>query len=104
MIVYNITIKVDRQIENDWLAWQHAEHIPEIMQTGMFSHYRFYRLLDQEDEDGNTFVVQYFAPDETFYKRYIEEFAPALREKAIQKWSNGFVAFRTTMELISGAG
>jgi len=48
MIVYNVTIKVDPQIEKDWIKWQKSENIPEIMATGLFSEYKFYRLLEQD--------------------------------------------------------
>jgi hypothetical protein len=52
MIVYNITIKITPEIETDWLHWQKQEHIPEVMATGNFTHFHFYRLLQQEDDEG----------------------------------------------------
>ena len=101
MIVYNITNKVMHEIVTEWLQWQKEEHIPEIMRTGLFTEYKFFRLLEQEEEEGLTFVVQYFTPSIENYQRYINEFAPALREKAMQKWGHQFVAFRTVMEVVN---
>lgn len=100
MICYNITNKLITQIEADWVKWQKEEHIPEIMSTGLFSEYRFFKLLN-EDEEGATYVVQYFLDSIEDYKKYISDFAPVLREKAFAKWGNSFIAFRTVMEVVS---
>jgi len=100
MIVYNITMKVNREIEKDWIRWQKEEHIVEIMRTGSFSEYKFFRLLDHEDEEGVTYVIQYFAPSIEKYNEYIEKHAPLLQKKAIDKWKDQFISFRTTMEAV----
>lgn len=101
MIVYNITVKIDPGIEQEWIEWQRGEHIPEIMATGLFSSFHFFRLLGQDDADGKTFVLQYFTSNMENYQTYLEKFAPALREKAIKKWKEGFIAFRTIMESVN---
>jgi uncharacterized protein DUF4286 len=100
MIVYNITIKILPEIEKEWIAWQHQEHIPEVMASGCFTDHRFYRLLD-EDEEGITYVVQYFASSLENYHRYSSENAESLRQKAFKKWGNQFIAFRTVMQVVS---
>ncbi|HEY8896074.1 MAG TPA: DUF4286 family protein [Niastella sp.] len=101
MIVYNITIKILPAIEDAWLQWQQQEHIPEIMASGQFSQWKMFRLLEQDDTDGLTFVVQYFAPTIENYLTYIEEFAPVLRQKAFDKWGNRFIAFQTVMQVVN---
>ena len=45
MLIYNVTIKVDRIIAREWLQWLQQEHIPAIMATGCFTEYRVVRLL-----------------------------------------------------------
>jgi hypothetical protein len=100
MIVYNITIKINPDIEESWLHWQHHEHIPDIMSTGLFTEWKMFRLLDQDESDGITYVVQYFAATANDYERYIELHAPLLREKALQRWGDQFIAFRSVMELV----
>jgi hypothetical protein len=47
-----------------------------------------------------TFVVQYFAPTLDNYHRYIEAYAPELKQKAFDKWGNRFIAFRTVMQVV----
>ena len=101
MIVYNITNKIQAAIEKEWIEWQKNEHIPEVMSSGQFTGYTFYRLLEQDESDGITYIVQYFAPDIHHYNKYINSFAPSLREKALNKWGNKFMAFRTVMQVVN---
>ena len=101
MIVYNITIKIDPSIETAWLKWQQEEHIPEVMSSGQFTDNKFFRLLDPPDNEGITYVVQYFAPTLEHYESYIAGFAPALRKKAFDRWGDQFIAFRTIMEVVN---
>lgn len=100
MILYNITLKVNPSIEEEWIRWLKEEHIPEIMATGLFTEYRFFRLLEQDDTEGKTFAVQYFAKNINDYREYIDKHAPLQREKSLKKWGNGFIAFRTVMQLM----
>ena len=101
MIVYNTTIKIDPQIEKEWIAWQKNKHIPEVMATGLFSDYKFFRLLEQDDTEGVTYVIQYFSSSIEHYKRYIDEFAKLLDEKSFAKWSDQFISFHTVMEIVN---
>jgi hypothetical protein len=101
MICYNITIKIDPQIEQEWIKWQKEEHIPGIMSTGLFNEYKFFKLLDQDESEGLTYIVQYFSSSIEQYKKYIQQFAPLLREKAFAKWGDRFIAFRTVMEVVN---
>ena len=98
MIIYNVTIKIVPEIETEWIAWMKEEHIPELMQTGLFTGHRFCRLLEHHETDGITFTAQYFCNNIHDYKKYIDQHAPAMREKGLQKFGNQFIAFRTVME------
>jgi hypothetical protein len=101
MIVYNITNKVQPEVDAEWVKWQKEEHIPDLMATGCFTDHRFFRLLEQEEEDGITYIIQYFAADIDHYQRYIDSFAPLLRKKAMDRWGNKFIAFRTIMQVVN---
>lgn len=100
MIIYNITNKVHPSIEDPWLQWQKEEHIPDTMRSGQFTDYKIFRLLEQDDSDGVTYVIQYTAPSKEHYQHYIDAFAPALRKKAFDKWGDLFIAFRTIMQVL----
>ncbi len=101
MIVYNITIKIVAEIEKEWVQWQINEHIPEIMATELFSDFKFYRLLEEDTNDGITYVVQYFSSTFENYTRYINSSASTLRQKSFEKWGDKFIAFRTVMQVVN---
>ena len=101
MIVYNITMKVDPSIESEWLEWQKKVHIPEMLDTHLFTEHKLYKLLYQDEQEGITYVVQYFCSTAAHLDEYLNKYAGLLREKAFSKWGNKFIAFRTTMELVN---
>ncbi len=98
MIIYNVTIKIVPEIEAAWIAWMKEVHIPDLMQTGLFTGHRLCRLLEHEETDGITFIAQYFCNSFKEYKNYIAQHAPSMREKGLQKFGNKFIPFRTVME------
>jgi len=101
MIVYNSTIKVDRVIESEWLIWQKNEQLPEIMRSGAFTEYKFYKLLATDDEGASTYVIQLFATTAAHLDAYLKNFAPSMNQKAILKWGDQFVIFTTTMQVVN---
>lgn len=100
MLIYNVTIKINNSILDEWMKWQMEEHIPEIMSTQLFKEYKCFRLLDQDDSEGPTFIFQYYTADRKNYDQYIQEYAPLFREKALKKWGNGFIAFRSLLQSV----
>lgn len=100
MFIYNITIKINNAILHDWMKWQTEEHIPEIMATKLFELYMIFHLLEEDESDGTTYVFQYHTSSKNNYLQYVREFAPALRDKAIKRWGNGFIAFRSLLESV----
>ena len=101
MIVYNISTKINPDIETEWVQWQQQEHIPEIMASNQFIDFKFYRLIDPEQEDGLVYILQYFSPSLENYRHYINDMAPMLRQKAFDKWGEQFIAFRTLMQVVN---
>ena len=99
MIIYNVTVKVDPSIAEDWLRWMKEEHIPDLMNTGLFCDSRVCRLLEQDESEGITYSAQYSCDSMEDYQDYIREHAPAMREKGLKKFGNKFIAFRSVMSV-----
>ncbi len=99
MILYNVTINVEDDIHDEWLAWMKKTHIPEVFSTKLFVEYKFLRVLNQsEDESGTTYCVQYFLKKLDHFLTYAEKHAPGLQAKTFEKYGNKIVAFRTLLE------
>jgi ABC-type transport system involved in cytochrome bd biosynthesis fused ATPase/permease subunit len=101
MILYNVTTKVSWQIAEQWLSWQQAIHIPEMLRTGLFTEHKIFHLLDQDEEDGPTYAVQFFLDSAEKYEEYVNRYAPVLRQKSIDLWGNQIIAFRSVMQLVN---
>ncbi len=101
MIIYNVTIKAETGIATQWMQWMQEEHLNDMMNTGLFSDYRLCRLLEQDETEGVSYVVQYHCDSVENYQTYVKEHAPKMRQKGINKFGGRFVAFRTVMEVIN---
>lgn len=98
MLLYNVTIGVDRDIEQEWLVWMKSTHIPEVMKTGLFTSNRIYKVMTHEEGDAASYAIQYFTPSLDNFQNYLENFAPALREEGQKKFGLKQVAYRTLLE------
>lgn len=100
MLLYNVTVKIDLAIHDEWLTWMRQEHIPKVMYTGTFQSYRICRLLEQDESDGITYALQYFCESYDKYRLYQEKYAPTLQREHANKFRSRFVAFRTLLKIV----
>jgi hypothetical protein len=100
MIIYNVTIKVTHAIAHEWLGWLQKEHIPDIINTGCFSHATVLHLLETDESEGPTYAIQYFTESKNKYDVYLEKFAGEMRQKSFEKWGDQFIAFRSVMQIV----
>ncbi|MEX2595447.1 MAG: DUF4286 family protein [Salibacteraceae bacterium] len=99
MIIYNVTVKVENDIHEDWINWMRETHIPDVMATGKFIEHQFAKVL-VDDEDGITYAVQYKCQDMETLTAYYEEYAPELQKEHTERFKDKFVAFRTLLEVV----
>lgn len=100
MIIYNVTIKVNNDVADEWVQWMKTEHIAELLNTGLFVDCRLCRLLEQDELEGITYSAQYFCENLDNYNKYIDTYAQDMRDKGFKKFGGKFVAFRSVMEVI----
>lgn len=97
MIVYNVTVKVENDIHDEWLSWMKEIHIPDVMKTGLFADNTMMKVLVDE-EDGITYSIQYKTTSWENLKEYQDQHAPNLQKAHTEKYQGKFVAFRTLLE------
>lgn len=100
MIIYNVTVKVEAAIADEWLQWLLHDHIPSVMNTNCFVDYKVVRLLEVDDSEGPTYAIQYFADSKADYNRYIEIHSSKMQKVSFEKWTDRFIAFRSVMEVV----
>jgi hypothetical protein len=98
MLLYNITVGIDKEVEHEWLHWMKTEHIPEVMRTNLFFDFKIYKVLHDEDETNISYSVQYLAQTLDHVTTYFEKFAPSLLEKLRLRFKDKHVAFMTLLE------
>ena len=98
MLLYNITIGIDKDVEDDWLRWMKTEHIPEVMRTNLFSEFKIYKVLHDQDDGSISYSIQYFTQSLDQVNSYFEKFAPALLEKLRLRYKDKHVAFMTLLD------
>lgn len=102
MIVYNVTVKLQPALSEEWLTWMKEVHIPDVMATGLFLEHKMYRIL-LDEEDGDSFAIQYMAASMADLQEYQAKHAQRLQaEHKARYGENGerYVAFRTLLESV----
>jgi len=101
MIVYSVTVTIEREIEQEWLEWMQTKHIPDVMATGCFLRYEIKKLLEPIQEDsGPTYNIQYYCPSLEVLNTYFQQHAPVLQKEHTERYKDRFVAFRTILQLL----
>ena len=98
MIIYSVTVSIDKLIKEDWLSWMQEKHIPDVMSTGYFQEYAIQEIIDPEPQDGSrSYNIQYLCENMETYKSYQQTAAPALQKEHKERFKDRFVAFRTLL-------
>ncbi len=100
MILYNVTIKIDKVVAEEWLNWMKAVHIPDVMKTGYFVEYKICEILHDDEDGGINYAFQYFAKNMEDFQTYQREHAKALQKDVATRYPNKYIAFRTLMKVI----
>lgn len=103
-IVYNVTVKVDRDIVRKWIKWMREEHIPDVLATGCFLDATIFRLRYPREDEGVTYAIQYRCADMQSLERYHSEYAAALQQEHADLFADKFAAFRTILEQVDQIG
>lgn len=99
-IVYSVTVKPDLDIEREYVDWLKKEHIQEVINTGCFDSFRFYKVLAEDETHGSSYNIQYVTTEMSRYFDYINDHAPIMRSKGKDRFGEKFHAFRTLLKKI----
>ena len=104
MIIYNVKVRIDDDVHDDWLRWMKEVHIPDVMKTGMFTDHKICRVLSDDPAHklcaGQSYSIQYICKNMDDYNRYMEDFAPGLQQEHSKRYKGKFEASRILLEVV----
>lgn len=100
MILYNVTVNIDANIEEEWLAYMKNEHIPEVLKTGCFSDNKIFRLLNDQEGEGVNYAMMYYADSMEKIELYMNKYAEGLQRASLERFKDRFVAYRSLLESV----
>lgn len=98
MIIYNVTVKLESEVYEDWIKWMKEVHVPEVMQTGFFLENEIYQVMVDDEDNGLTFSIQYRCENRKNLDTYFKNHALNLQQKHKDRYEGKYVAFRTILE------
>ena len=98
MLLYNVTVGVDKDAEEEWLQYMRGTHIKDVLSTGLFVDWKMYKVLHDKEGDTISYSVQYFAKSIEDVQQYLEVFAPRLVAEHRKRFENRHVAFMTLLD------
>jgi ABC-type ATPase with predicted acetyltransferase domain len=100
MYIYNITVNIEKSVEQEWLKWMQEKHIPEMLETGKFFEAKMCQVMVEESQ-GVTYSIQYTTDSKETLEKYYQENADQLRRESMALFKENFVAFRTELKVIN---
>ncbi|MFD1140682.1 DUF4286 family protein [Larkinella insperata] len=98
MILYNLTVNIDKGVEREWLKWMRGEHIPAVMATGLPQEYKVLHLLTEIDNNGATYTFQYTFSSKLDFFRFQKYHSDELLGQIQQRYGNQHVTFQSLLE------
>jgi hypothetical protein len=100
MLLYNVTVNIEKESEKEWVLWMKKTHIPDVLATGMFVENKFFKIVHESEDGSVNYSVQYFAENMEKIMEYQKNHAPKLQQDIEEKFKNKYVIFRTLLESV----
>jgi hypothetical protein len=98
MIINNITINIEKELENKWLAWMLEEIIPELLNSSSITGNSNLKLLSEVEGAGATYTFQFHYPSLADYHQSDVSPATLLYSLHHKLYRDKFVLFETLLE------
>lgn len=100
MFLYNVTVGIDKVIENEWVAWIKQNYLPAVAATGFFVDSKIYRIVTHDDENSVSYSIQLFALRIEDVVQYLAQHTDTIIERHRQRFKDRHVVFNTLLEEI----
>jgi len=101
MIIYSVACTLDKEIADEWKQFFLNKHLQDVLSTGCFKKYTFRQLIPDEPSNKVTFVAEYYANSMADFKKYQNNYAPALRTETGELFKGKYNCQRSFYEVIA---
>ena len=96
---YNISFKVDNDIEEQWKEFMRKELLPELKKSESIIDYSLNKVLYVDNTDGITFAVQISFSRLSQVQIFLGTIVSEIMAKLTERFMNKFVSFDSIMEI-----
>lgn len=101
MVIYSVSVRIKKEVEEEWLQWMKENHIPAVLSTKYFKNCEMYKVLIPEVEESVAmYKMKYFSDSFENYLEYQKNDASKLQAAHNDKYQGKFTASREVMEKI----
>lgn len=101
MIVYNTTFHIHKEILSECLAFLKSRYIPQAAASGLLHDPYLRRILNSENEEGESYSVQFHTQDTASLNQWLQQDGRALQQELIDRYQEKIVGFSTLLEEIA---
>jgi hypothetical protein len=98
MFLYNVTVGIDKEIEQEWVAWIKENYLPSVMATNKFKEHKMYRVATHDDENSVSYSLQFFTSQIENVVQYLDAETNGIIEKHRLRFKDRHVVFNTLLE------
>lgn len=96
--LYNATIAIDKEIEQEWLQWMKSFYVPQAIQKGGFSECKIYKVVTHDDENTSSYSLQYFCDNIEGLVEFLNNDGKVLIEEHRERYKGRHAIFNTLLE------
>lgn len=100
MWIYSVTISLDETIHEEWVEVINKDWLPLLNSLGSIHHFRFLRMLSDEQNGGITYSLQVEVMGEKEATEFEAEFDVKLMNPLYRRFPEKFMEFRTLLAVL----
>jgi hypothetical protein len=98
MYIYSVTIRLQKQSEQEWLDFMQKKHMRDVLDTGYFEKANMRKIVSEPDADMIIYNIEYHTDHMEKYNDYARLAAPALQKDVSDRFAGKFTAERVVYE------
>jgi hypothetical protein len=96
-ILYCVSITVDAEVRDEWLAWMESAHVPDVLREPGFER----AVIHRDAADDARFVIHYELSGRNVLDRYLASAAARLRAEHDARYGGRARASRQVLETVA---